>query len=743
MGVLKLLSLVSISSFVLGADIDTVRDRILTSLLPTSSTINAVVNYAKEYSKSLLPNCSWSDINYNAYNKPAAWPTIAHLERVQTMVQALTYPESPIFQNETIFNSMKCAFDFWLTNDFQNVNWFNNQIGTPNLVTAIAAMLFLNRTTASEQSKILEISYRACYWNTAQEGGKATGANLVSMIQIELQRGVFSMNETAVTEGFFNVWAGIEIVQPDNDGIQVDYSFHQHGDQLLIGSYGPVYLNGILGFLVLANNTKYQVPIEKLELLSNLLVFGMSRMSINRYWDWSVTGRSIARTAGMVVEMSTDTIRAIAPSVSLSNELLLFADRIDGKLGVEQPVEFLYSWVSDYGILRGASFAISLRLHSVRTVPGECDNGEDTKAEFATFGVLNLFNANTSNPLFGTENEYEKTYPAWDWQNINGVTAEYGAVLVECNISTGYGYRVNSTAFVGGVSTGRAGVVFMDYSTHALSAHKSWGFFPDGVLHLISNLTDLSGYPVLTTIIGRRIFSPSIQVGFVNGSIVEYSDCDVFLSDVSFLYVDQTFYSVYFSSSPTPQSIHLMIGNRTGSWSSIGVDGGSETVRMIYATIEHGKNLVDATSYYAVLPNLPLQLALEQSWNDLDKVLSSHVNTPLIQGFVKDSNIYIALWEANVVASFSNPVLGWNISLSIDTPCAAVVEVTSGSSLSITLSNPLNTVNQVLVTVFDFVGQGDSCFSDPNNSNNTIFKFLLPVEPAYQGMSVLVRCNSV
>jgi hypothetical protein len=83
---------------------------------------------------------------------------------------------------------------------------------------------------------------------------KRTGANLVSELSIQIKRGVLSRNATVVDQAFQRSWSNIKVSPPTGgcmyegcltDGIQADRSYHQHGAQLLAGSYGAYLLRGI------------------------------------------------------------------------------------------------------------------------------------------------------------------------------------------------------------------------------------------------------------------------------------------------------------------------------------------------------------------------------------------------------------------------------------------------------------------------------------------------------------------
>ena len=77
-----------------------------------------------------------------------------------------------------------------------------------------------------------------------------TGANLDDEVATAIKRAGLRGNVTLMSEGFTRLWHEIRVVQPSGclypphgtegcptDGIQADHSFHQHGPELLDGSY--------------------------------------------------------------------------------------------------------------------------------------------------------------------------------------------------------------------------------------------------------------------------------------------------------------------------------------------------------------------------------------------------------------------------------------------------------------------------------------------------------------------------
>ncbi|CAF4070016.1 unnamed protein product, partial [Rotaria magnacalcarata] len=158
------------------------------------NTIFDIVQAAISYNENLDSSCYGKDINY-ADRGLANWATEEHLKRVNTMMQALTHPNSSVRNEPRLAIGTHCALNVWLVRDWLNPNWWFNQIGIPLLVTGQLLMLGDN-VTNFEVQKITEISFRSDWW----EHDPGTGANLIWMLQIELYRSLATNNRTGIEQ---------------------------------------------------------------------------------------------------------------------------------------------------------------------------------------------------------------------------------------------------------------------------------------------------------------------------------------------------------------------------------------------------------------------------------------------------------------------------------------------------------------------------------------------------------------
>jgi chondroitin AC lyase len=98
-----------------------------------------------------------------------------------------------------------------------------------------------------KSKKIQEISFRANLWIHPDD----TGANLVWMIQAQLYRSLATDNITGTEQGFTRMWKDLAVVPLGGQGVQNDWSYHFHGQQLLSGAYGQAWATNMFAFLLL------------------------------------------------------------------------------------------------------------------------------------------------------------------------------------------------------------------------------------------------------------------------------------------------------------------------------------------------------------------------------------------------------------------------------------------------------------------------------------------------------------
>jgi hypothetical protein len=385
------------------------------------------------------------------------------MKRVMTMAASARYYSPSKSNDKTVlylFNQTARALNFWLDGDYQNGNWWYNDIGVPQAMACV--LLSLDDSTkskivnvslpASSYSKGKMIVDRANWVNTPK--GTWTGANLADYVIATVTRGCIFENKTTVRNAFSRMWQEVKVSHVSEDNIQRDSSFHQHSGggrgSLLAGSYGAVFTSDVLHLSAMSANTSFCIPQDKLTIFTQLLLDGQQWMTTCKgTWDYSVVGRSNSAPSSHRVGFDSSEMRNLPVSPHRQAELYNYAQLMDqsrtqgedlltesakwrdqwqdqgnhGQQGIwgplvesiEPPAPLVESieppahqgswkplvgnrafWDSDYAVHKRANFMVSVRMYSKRTIAARCVNEQGRKNFRSADGVTNLWTSNWS-----------------------------------------------------------------------------------------------------------------------------------------------------------------------------------------------------------------------------------------------------------------------------------------------------------------------------------------------------------
>ena len=80
----------------------------------------------------------WKDIDYSDQTW-SSWCTKKHLNRIKSILKA--FGKARLLENGEYTKKMIGALRYWLVNDFENPNWWHNQIGMPEALGDISIMM--------------------------------------------------------------------------------------------------------------------------------------------------------------------------------------------------------------------------------------------------------------------------------------------------------------------------------------------------------------------------------------------------------------------------------------------------------------------------------------------------------------------------------------------------------------------------------------------------------------------------
>jgi chondroitin AC lyase len=655
--------------------IELIRERYVASMFPTSQEhIRELNALSQQYAGRLGPDGSWTDVDYE--NKAQSdWSAAEHLDRTQLMARAAALNHGAGHPDQALDAKVRRALKYWTLHDYQNPNWWWNQIGVPRLAGEIA-ILMQPQLPRGQLAKVVGILKRSDW-----RKGPWTGANLTWGVAIEIVRGCLEENAQTIAEGYSRMYQEIRIVSPSEEGIQQDYSFHQHGAQLYSGGYGLDYAIDVGRFVSFAWGTDFQIPADKMTILNSYLLDGEQWLVRGDIIDYSTVGREITRKGKAVAPGASTGNRPSVPTpgeglpgvvamlaalpMPRRKELRAFSGRLHR---LEHSPAFTGNkqfWCSDFMAHRRTGFYTSVKMLSNRMLNGEEVNQEGKKSQHLSDGV---------NLLYLTGDEYKDIFPVWDWTKLPGTTAIQGTLEIDGDNPI---HARGSTAFAGGASDGEYGMVAMDLGRGKLAAKKAWFFFDDGYLclgagiHLVDDTVHNVATDVNQTLLAGDVLTSQSKQPLVKGT------CTYQAGEIAWVYHNEV---GYITGAGNPVSIS--VGPQRGAWSEIGTGSSKPvTLPVFNLWIEHGRSPGAGRYEYSVLPGASAKQVAARAGNGVMQVLSNCEDTQAVW----HSELKIVMGAFRKPGFLATPVGR----IEVDHSCLLLArKVTDG--LKITASTPEN-----------------------------------------------------
>ncbi|MDR3706977.1 MAG: polysaccharide lyase family 8 super-sandwich domain-containing protein [Capsulimonadaceae bacterium] len=683
-------------------DVDTIAGRIVASLLPADAKgRTAAVRSGNSAAATLGPDGTWPDVDYADASR-SIWKAAEHLSRLEAMAKACAVskddPASAGLHAKTLL-----ALSWWLDHDLQNPNWWWNVIGTP-MAIGHAMLLMQGETTPAQMDGALKILRRSEL--------SMTGANLSWVATNTIMRGCLEHDPDTIGRAFTRLYQEIKIAGPGEEGIQADYSFHQHGVQLYSGGYGRGFESDCVHDALFAWGTRFQIPADRLAILTNYQLDGQQWMMRGARFDYSACGREITRPGRAEPEYGSK-----APGAPLSNGVLglasVDAPRKDELTAYAQRRACLSTapqlsgtrayWLSDYVAHQRPGYFASVKMCSTRIQNGEIVNGEGLESRYLSYGATFIYR---------TGNEYLNVFPVWDWRRIPGTTIEQD--------DSPLGHDVNvhgKTTFAGGASDGSFGVAAMDLNVGHVTGRKAWFFLDEGFIALGAGLT-CTGQSSLVTTVNQCLLHGDV---LTDASATPLAAGDHPLANCRWVLHDGIGYIF-----PATGTVTESNGSLSGKWSTIGTGSKKSLAADIFSlSIDHGSLATDASYAYGVLPGwTPSQL------DETLRTIQVVANTKDVQAVFHDkANILeAAFWTPGSVA-----VSGKQIS--VDHACLLIVRRVNDNVL-LTVASPEHYAGPVNVTLpWNLRGANATA-----SARNTIVRVDLP-GGLYAGQSVTATLN--
>ncbi|MFA6109194.1 MAG: polysaccharide lyase family 8 super-sandwich domain-containing protein [Candidatus Latescibacterota bacterium] len=640
-----------------------------------------VLSEAERLAASQGSDGSWSDIDYDDPAIGTSWPCAVHVDRLAALARGYRVPGLDPARRQVLHETAVRGLDLWLRRDPIHWNWWYNQIGIPMPIGAFLLLMAEDLSTdqvAGGTAILARGSWRG-----------ATGANLTWLAGIQVVRGCVEGRSELVAEAMAAVAGEVHLALPRGEGIQADWSFHQHGEILISGSYGAAFAIDSARLAALAAGTRFAFTEEQIRLLSGYMLDGQQWMIRGPVFDYGCVGREICRRGKDALALAEGCRAMVRAGVPRRDEFAAFAARLE----TPQPHDSVlvgnrHYWKSDFMVHHRRGWYSSARMHSTRVDNTDsCCTNENRKSHLIADGV---------NLLLRTGNEYRDIFPVWDWKRLPGVTAD----LVEGPYIWQTVRQRAVRDLVGGVSDGLYGCAYMDLARWNTFAAKGWFFFDEEYVCLGNRVQGGIFAPsdtVLVTSVDQRHLAGEVTVSDADGMRVLPKGKHR-LSQARWVHHDGVGYLF-------PAGGQVVVGSRiqTGRWTEIGQEPEGEVCLEVFSLwLDHGPAKKPQTYQYVVVPEI-----------DVD-AMDRYATAPSVEVLQNDASMAIRHRKLGLVqAAFAVPGsldAGDGLVLGVDLRCLLLChETTEGVRLAV--ANPLNLPGRVTVTV-DRSLQGEGCTFD-------------------------------
>jgi chondroitin AC lyase len=523
--------------------------------------------------KKITPAGNWPDINYKD-KTDSRWQPAEHWFRLVKLAVDYKNEKSSYYKNHLLKDAILNGIRYWIREKPKANNYWWNVIGVPGYLGSVLILMEdeLDEFMLKGGVDLLLVGVKPDYYDYH---GKATGQNLLWIATAHLYAACLTNDEVGLERVFASV--ADEIVLTQNEGIQPDFSFYQHGPQNYALGYGKGFSNTAVRFIYLANQTSFQFSQDKINIISHYILDGQQWMTRNGFLEYSAMGREISRQkidkGNMLVSLrwmkEVDTLRA--------NEYDAYYQRLSESNTSNPLIGNKYFWRSDLMIHQRKHYYFSVKGTSDRIISSESGNGENIKGFYQGHGTYYLVR---------NGKEYENIFPIWNWRKLPGsLVAQKTSPLPLFN--WGDGAR-GKTSFVYGISDGLYGCFGYDYNKDSVSAHRSWFFFDDQIVCLVNGVSGDSLYQ-------------SINQCLLKGKIWTNKGG----SGVTKIYHDSVGYVINHGNFP----IECKQEKQTGSWKDINLAAGSDSVSKDVFTlgVQLSEKVKEGTYAFTILPAVSLK----------------------------------------------------------------------------------------------------------------------------------------
>lgn len=694
-------------------------------IIELESTGYPVPDSVQKMLRSMNPDGSWDGIDYKSVGV-SPWPPLNHLGNyVLPLAKAFANPQSPDYRSSELAKAIHKSLDFWLIHNFTTQNWWEPDIGIPMTLCNIF-ILMDNEITYDEFLRGLNQMRGSYITQTGQNKIWRAGIqleiglisykrgvnNLIGAPQLQGQVRISARNNSNVLLmdasrlirlAADTLKAGL-LVQP-GEGIQPDWSFHQHGDQLQFGNYGLDYACSEAEWAYILSGTPFQYPEEKISILRRFILNGLSRVVWKDRMDISGLGRHAVYPnfqlycGKRLLQLLQLMTKADPSHASEYQEVIGF------NKGESSQPWFLkgnnYYWRSALMVSRFIDNYMSVRMCSKAIQSTESGIGENLLGAHLSDGATFIYQ-------YG--NEYKDIFPVWDWHRIPGVTSYSDKELPKI----GWDGLHNKDNFVGGMSDSLFGIAGMFFKRDGLQAHKAWFFGPDGLICLGAGVTSHQDYKVLTTI-NQNLYAGPITVK--KGRATTKLSAGKSINGYNIKWVYQNGEGYLFLQK---ENVFVEAIKQKGNWQRIHETSSSKEIQkdVFNLWIDHGSTPLNSTYAYMILPVKNEKALNSFAVNPSVRIIQNSSSLQVVE-FTREKLLQMIFYQADSLKLN-------NFTISVDAACFLMI-VQNRSTLKVTVSVPPELPNTVhLIISGHYNGEGCVYYSQ---KKQTKLSFILPNDP--------------
>ena len=522
---------------------------------------------------------SFPDIQYD---DPALsnWSPTNHATRLLYLARAYITPGTKYYKKKEVSQILHRGINFWFRSKLVCKNWWYNEIGIPKTLGLV--FLFMeNELSPQEKADAVVVMNHSDFKQTGQNKVWQAGNVFLKALLLNDEQLALRARDSIASE----------IYQTTNEGIQPDFSFHQHGPQQQFGNYGLAYISSMAYFANVFRGTKFAFSNSQINTLKDYVLDGESWVAWRGFLDVSACNRQLFKKAqiGKVMTLCV-AVNQLSKADPLNESK--YSDLIKRNLQpgiLPEKAMAKHFWNSELTVFRDASSYISVRSCSPRVKGTEFTNNENKQGHYISDGCT-IFMRNGD--------EYNDIFPIWDWNRIPGVTAP---LIDPAQAHTKTDDYKNPNPFVGGLTNGKNGISTFHLARNGVDAKKSW-FYLDGVFVCLgANITSKIGKEIITDV-NQCLQKGSAEIVFNNSKKISTFDTLFNSTKIKTVWHDSIGY--YF---PKSISATILFKNQTGDWHKVADPYTDEKVsgNIFNLWINHGVNAMAYPSYeYIVLPSI-------------------------------------------------------------------------------------------------------------------------------------------